>query len=134
MAKKDTTSLYEILIRFPKAGGNEPSGAHVQYARTVVLDGEVVKDWEPGAPINGVWNPNMVLPLALVADDKDQKAVSAIMGEAATQALLEVSRLELEKAALVNRVDQLERALEEANAKQTVTVSKADAIRMARAG
>ncbi|OWJ67455.1 hypothetical protein [Inquilinus limosus] len=89
MALSDTTVPYEILIRFDEAG--TPKGAHVQWRRIVMLDGEILKD--------------DVLPAAPLS--LDGLAVSEIMSDATAAALRRVTDLETENADLLTQRDQL---------------------------
>lgn len=109
----DRTDLYEVLIRFPKGGGS-PSGAHVQWARTITTDdGEIVKDYEPGAWIDGKWVANSVYPLALVRGESDRKTLIDVLGEVATASLNRCGAFEIELALAKARIDQLERLLQQ---------------------
>lgn len=76
MALTDEKIPYEILIRFGKDG--KPQGAHVQYRRLVVLDGEILKDEEQPAE-----------PLSI-----DNFPASSIIGDTATSALARVNDVE----------------------------------------
>lgn len=94
MALTDSTVPYEILIRFNDDG--TPRGAHVQNRRVIVMDGEVLKDdILPAAPLDLAGFPT-----------------SAIMTDAARDALARVTTLEGEKAELI---EQLETAGEQAD-------------------
>jgi len=87
MALTDTKTPYEILIRFGLDG--LPTGAHCQYLRRVVLDGEVLKE-EVG----------QAEPLDIAGFP-----TSGIMSNTARDALARVTALETEKAGLVEQLD-----------------------------
>ncbi|HSX00805.1 MAG TPA: hypothetical protein VLF67_01065 [Candidatus Saccharimonas sp.] len=82
MAIQDTTVPYEILIRFDREGNLQ--GAHKIERRTVVMDGEVLKD-EPGDAI----------PLEVGADG----TVWGVLNEAQTIALATATSLQGQLAA-----------------------------------
>lgn len=100
MALEDKIIPYEILIRFNEDG--TPQGAHVQYRRRVVLDGEVLKD-----------EPLAAQPLTLDANFP----VSGLMTEALESALSEINNLnarlislELDLEASRNQIAAMEEA------------------------
>lgn len=106
----DTKTPYEILIRFGMDG--LPTGAHCQYLRRVVLDGEVLKEEvgqaEPldlaGFPTSGIMSNTARDALVRVTSLEGEKAGLVAELEAAGERL---AGLEAEKEALAAQVGEL---------------------------
>ena len=106
MALTDSKVPYEILIRFNDDG--TPRGAHVQNRRVVVMDGEVLKDEIlPAAPLDLAGFPT-----------------SAIMTDAARDALARVTTLEGEKAGLVEQLETAGERVAELTAEKEALVTQ----------
>lgn len=88
---------YEILIRFGDDG--KPRGAHAQYIRRVTLDGELLKE-ELGEAV----------PL-----DISGFPSSDIIGQVATDALAELTRVNAENAALTSALNEQANKLAQAD-------------------
>lgn len=97
MDLKDVKIPYEILIRFGLDG--LPVGAHCQYLRRVVLDGEVLKeDVGPAEPI-----------------DLEGFPTSAVMTDALRDALAQIAVLSARANELADQVSAASGAVETAN-------------------
>lgn len=106
MAITDTKTPYEILIRFGLDG--LPAGAHCQYLRRVVLDGEVLKEEvSPAEPI-----------------DLDGFPTSEVMTDVLRDALAQIALLTSRENELVDQVNAAAEAVETANERIAVLVTE----------
>jgi cell division protein FtsB len=108
MALEDTNVPYEILVRFGTDG--LPRGAHCQYLRRVVLDGEVLKEEiQPAQPI-----------------DLEGFPTSTIMSDATRDALAQVAILRRERDDLQEQMDLLAKENEDLIAEAAALRTKDD--------
>ncbi|MER9047579.1 hypothetical protein NKH89_09925 [Mesorhizobium sp. M0923] len=99
MALQDTKIPYEILIRFGDDGA--PLGAHVQYRRRVILDGEVLKDDVLDAEPLGLVD----FPTSDLLSEAAEKALATINGQ--SLALAHAAATEAELRSEIERLQDL---------------------------
>lgn len=106
----DINVPYEILIRFGTDG--KPRGAHAQFLRRVMLDGELLKE---------------ELGNAVPLDISDFPA-SDIIGQTATDALAELTRANAENSALAAALNEQANKLAEAEQQAAQALADREAL------